>query len=40
VLARLIRRFRIELADDRPVLPLATITLQPDHSPPFRLYPR
>jgi cytochrome P450 len=40
VLGRLARAFRIELADDRPVLPLATITLQPDYSPPFRLRPR
>lgn len=40
VLARLVRDFRLELADDRPVLPLATITLQPDHPPPFRLAPR
>ena len=40
VLARLVQAFRIELAGDRPVLPLATITLQPDHSPPFRLHPR
>jgi cytochrome P450 len=40
VLARLARDFRLELADDRPVLPLATITLQPDHPPPFRLSPR
>jgi cytochrome P450 len=40
VLARLVQAFRIELADDRPLLPLATITLQPDHSPPFRLLPR
>jgi cytochrome P450 len=40
VLARLVQAFRIELADDRPVLPLATITLQPDRSPPFRLHPR
>jgi unspecific monooxygenase len=40
VLAVLARRFRIEPADDRPVLPLATITLQPDHSPLFRLMPR
>jgi cytochrome P450 len=40
VLARLVRDFRLELADDRPVLPLATITLQPDHPPPFRLLPR
>jgi cytochrome P450 len=40
VLARLVQAFRIELADDRPLLPLATITLQPDHSPSFRLLPR
>ncbi len=40
VLARLLRDFRIELADDQPVLPLARITLQPDHRPPFRLYRR
>jgi unspecific monooxygenase len=37
VLARLVREFEIELADPRPVLPLALITLQPDHSPLFRL---
>jgi cytochrome P450 len=37
VLARLVREFAIELADPRPVLPLALITLQPDHRPPFRL---
>lgn len=40
VLARLVREFPIELAEDRPVPPIATITLQPDHSPPFRLAPR
>ena len=40
VLARLVREFRIELAQDRPVLPLARITLQPDCPPPFRLYRR
>jgi unspecific monooxygenase len=40
VLARLLRDFRIELADDQPVLPLARITLQPDHPPPFRLHRR
>jgi cytochrome P450 len=40
VLARLAQAFRIELVDDRPLLPLATITLQPDHSPPFRLHCR
>jgi cytochrome P450 len=40
VLARLVRDFRVERADDQPVLPLALFTLQPDHSPPFRLLPR
>jgi cytochrome P450 len=40
VLARLVQAFRIELADDRPVQPVARITLQPDHSPLFRLTPR
>ncbi len=40
VVARLVQAFRIALADDRPVLPLARITLQPDHSPPFRLQRR
>jgi cytochrome P450 len=40
MLAQLMRAFRVELADDRPVLPLAAVTLQPDHSPPFRLRPR
>jgi cytochrome P450 len=40
VLARLVQAFRIELADERPVLPRAQITLQPDHSPPFRLLRR
>jgi cytochrome P450 len=40
VLARLAQAFRIERADDQPVLPLAQITLQPDRSPLFRLTPR
>jgi cytochrome P450 len=40
ILARLVQAFRLELNDDRPVLPLARITLQPDHSPPFRLHRR
>jgi cytochrome P450 len=40
VVARLVQAFRIERADERPVLPLATITLQPDRCPPFRLVPR
>ena len=37
VLARLVREFVIELPDPHPVLPLALITLQPDHKPQFRL---
>jgi cytochrome P450 len=37
VLASVIQRFRVELADDRPVLPVAVVTTQPDHAPPFRL---
>jgi cytochrome P450 len=37
VLARLAREFAIELPDPHPVLPLALITLQPDHKPRFRL---
>jgi cytochrome P450 len=40
VLAALLRHFRIELAETRPVLPVAIITTQPDHPPPFRLAPR
>jgi cytochrome P450 len=40
VLARLLRNFRLELGDDWPVMPVATITLQPDHPPPFRVVPR
>lgn len=40
LLAQLIRAFRVELASDRPVLPIAAVTLQPDHSPPFRLIAR
>jgi cytochrome P450 len=39
VLGRLLRAFRIELADRRPVFPRAVITLQPDYSPLFRLTP-
>jgi len=40
VLARLVQAFRLKLADDKPVQPMARITLQPDRSPPFRLSPR
>jgi unspecific monooxygenase len=40
VLAMLTQRFEIALADDRPVLPVAVITTQPDHPAPFRLRQR
>jgi len=40
VLARLVQAFRITRASDEPVLPVASITLQPDHPPGFRLRPR
>lgn len=39
-LAGLLRSFRIELASTRPVMPVAVVTTQPDHQPPFRLRPR
>jgi cytochrome P450 len=37
VLASLVRRFRIELVDPRPVVPVAVVTTQPDRAPLFRL---
>jgi cytochrome P450 len=40
VLAALVRRFRIERADTRPVLPTAVITTQPDRPVPFVLQRR
>ena len=40
VLAMLVQHFKIGLADDRPVLPVAVITTQPDRAAPFRLTPR
>ncbi len=39
-LSRLVGRFQFALAEDRPVLPAAVVTLQPDHAPVFRLTPR
>jgi len=36
-LAALVGRYRIELLDDRPVMPMGVVTTQPDRSPPFRL---
>jgi cytochrome P450 len=40
VLAKMVRRFEISLADDAPVLPVTVITTQPDHPAPFWLRPR
>jgi unspecific monooxygenase len=40
VLARLVREFEIGRADDEPVIPVAAITVRPDHPPPFRLLRR
>jgi cytochrome P450 len=37
VLASLMQRFEIALADDTPVLPVGIVTTQPDHPAPFRL---
>jgi cytochrome P450 len=37
VLASLIQRFEIALADDTPVLPVGIVTTQPDRPAPFRL---
>ncbi|MBK1659437.1 cytochrome P450 [Paracraurococcus ruber] len=39
-LAGLVRRWRVALVTDRPVLPVAVTTTQPDHRPLFRLIPR
>jgi hypothetical protein len=35
VLARLVQAFKITRASDEPVLPIAAITIQPDHAPGF-----
>src|SRR5436190_2748256 len=40
VLARLVQAFEIRRADSAPVIPVAAITVRPDHPPPFRLAPR
>jgi len=40
VLAALIGAFEVALDGPRPVLPVAVVTTQPDHSPTFRLRPR
>jgi cytochrome P450 len=40
VLSRLVESFRIELAQERPVMPVGVVTTQPDHHPAFRLHTR
>ena len=40
VLAKMIQRFRVALADAAPVLPVAIIVTQPDHAAPFWLHLR
>ena len=40
VLAMLVQKFKIGLADDTPVLPKITVTTYPDHPVPFRLRAR
>jgi cytochrome P450 len=40
VLARMIQRFHVTLADAVPVRPVAVIVTQPDHAAPFRLRER
>jgi len=40
VLAMMIQRFHVALADTTPVLPVAVIVTQPDHAALFRLRPR
>jgi cytochrome P450 len=40
VLAAMIQRFHVTLANTRPVLPAAVIVTQPDHAALFRLRPR
>jgi cytochrome P450 len=39
VLAMLLRRFEVDLDDDRPVMPISVITTMPDIEPWFRLTP-
>jgi cytochrome P450 len=39
-LARLVGAFRVDLADEIPVLPEAVVTTQPDHAPMFLITPR
>lgn len=40
VLAEALKRYRFERTDSEPVLPVAVVTLRPDHKARFRLRPR
>jgi cytochrome P450 len=40
VLGMLVQRFKVALEDPRPVLPVASVTTQPDHQATFRLRER
>lgn len=40
VLATVIKRFRVTVADSAPVIPVGVIVIHPDHAPPFRLQKR
>jgi cytochrome P450 len=40
VLGSLMQTFRVELIEQRPILPVGIVTTQPDHAPLFRLIPR
>jgi cytochrome P450 len=37
VLAALVKRFDVSIIGDRPVMPAAVVTTQPDHAPLFHL---
>ncbi len=39
-LAKIVGAFRIELLDQKPVIPVGVVTTQPDRSPMFRITPR
>jgi cytochrome P450 len=40
VLAAIVQAFEVALEGSRPILPVAVVTTQPNHSPAFRLRPR
>jgi unspecific monooxygenase len=40
VVATMVKAFRVERADNQPVMPVGMVTTHPDHPPLFRLQPR